>query len=76
LDEAYDIAKRTRKLLEENDFGFETPTTISLGLVTSQKRDSLDSIVSKIDYLEYHSRDEGINTISKMERTKYRLEPC
>ncbi len=66
LDKAYEIADRMRRLVEENDFGLESPTTISMGVVEFQDGDSVDSIISKADTLLYHSKDEGRNNISKM----------
>jgi len=66
LEEAYDIADRTRKMVEEKQFGLDTATTISIGVVEFQEGDSVDSIVSKADTLLYQSKDKGRNSISKM----------
>lgn len=66
LDEAYEIADRMRLLIEKSDFGLQTPTTISVGVVTFTDGDSVDSVISKVDTLLYHSKDEGRNSISKM----------
>jgi len=66
LDEAYEIADRMRLLIERHDFGLESATTISIGVVSFQDGDTVDSIVSKADTLLYHSKDEGRNSISKM----------
>jgi diguanylate cyclase (GGDEF)-like protein len=65
LDEAYEIADRMRLLVEKNDFGLELKTTISIGVVVFKDGDSVDSIISKVDTLLYHSKDEGRNSISK-----------
>ena len=66
LKEAYEIADRMRLLVEENDFGLQLTTTISIGVVSIKDGDSVDSIISKVDTLLYHSKDEGRNSISTM----------
>lgn len=66
LNEAYEIADRMRLLIEKSDFGLQTPTTISVGVVAFTDGDSVDSVISKVDTLLYHSKDEGRNSISKM----------
>jgi len=66
LDKAYEIADRMRLLIEENDFGLQLTITISLGVVSFEDGDTADSIISKVDTLLYHSKDEGRNSISKM----------
>lgn len=66
LDEAYEIADRMRLLVEKSDFGLQTPTTISVGVVSFKDGDSVDSIISKVDTLLYRSKDGGRNSISKM----------
>ncbi len=66
LEEAYEIADRMRILIEKSDFGLQMPTTISVGVVSFEDGDSVDSIISKVDTLLYRSKDEGRNSISKM----------
>jgi diguanylate cyclase (GGDEF)-like protein len=65
LNKAYEIADRMRLLVEENDFGLQLKTTISIGVVAFKEGDTVDSIISKVDTLLYHSKDEGRNSISK-----------
>jgi diguanylate cyclase (GGDEF)-like protein len=67
LNEAYEIADRMRLLVEENDFGLQIKTTISIGVVAFKDGDTVDSIISKVDTLLYHSKDEGRNSISKVD---------
>ncbi|WNC68524.1 diguanylate cyclase [Thalassotalea nanhaiensis] len=67
LGDAYNLAERIRKAIEECVIkfdGLEFSTTVSLGLAQVEEGDTLESVIKKADEAMYLSKTEGKNRVS------------
>ena len=67
LGDAYNLAERIRKAIEECVIkfdGLEFSTTVSLGLAQVEEGDTLESVIKKADEAMYLSKADGKNRVS------------
>jgi diguanylate cyclase (GGDEF)-like protein len=66
LSKAVDIVERIRQHVESTPFHvdeFSIPVTISAGVTTAVKEDSIDEIIMRADQLLYQAKNEGRNRV-------------
>ncbi len=59
--DAYIVAEKIRRIVEQYDFGNVGSVTISLGVTGLRKSDTLSRIMKRIDDALYHSKNSGRN---------------
>ena len=63
-DEAYIIAEKLRKLIEEHDFGEVGHITVSFGVTECKKEHTPDADILEADNALYRSKHEGRNRVT------------
>jgi diguanylate cyclase (GGDEF)-like protein len=64
LETAQVLAERIRRDVEKNSFSHELKITVSLGLTSYAREDTLETIVSRVDHALYEAKTSGRNRLA------------
>ena len=63
LEQAMEVAEKYRKLVEKEDFGLDTPLTISIGVCEFNMNEAVESLFKRTDNALYLAKSSGRNKV-------------
>ena len=64
INQVRDLGERTRKAVEDANFGTAGSITISVGITEVKPGESSDQVFSRVDEALYHSKENGRNCVT------------
>lgn len=63
LDSTRMIAEKLRKAIFSHDYGIEKRVSVSIGVTRYLKRESMESVIKRVDNLLYVAKNNGRNIV-------------